>query len=227
MRVVSIDIETTGLDPKRHHIIEFGAVLDDLRVQAPLEELPRFHAYVLPPANDGMPTWMSRAGDDYVGDPYALQMNARILERIAKRTEGYEYLSLADLHQAFVEWCLVHDLAQETEQPPGSGYVGKQVKFVAAGKNYAAFDRNFLNQWAGFQHFRVHHRVVDPGMLFLDPAVDDVPPDLTTCCERAGIESEVTHEAVDDALLVLRLLRAAFPLVDGVPTRKVFSACPA
>ena len=44
MIYVSIDIETTGVDPKIHDIVEFGAVIDDLANPQPLDKLPRFHA---------------------------------------------------------------------------------------------------------------------------------------------------------------------------------------
>jgi len=47
MKYVSIDIEATGLDHTYCQMIEFGAVLDDLRHQRPLDELPQFHCYVL------------------------------------------------------------------------------------------------------------------------------------------------------------------------------------
>lgn len=222
MRIVSIDIETTGLVADRHQVIEVGAVVDDLRVQKPLDELPRFHAYILPPRSlDGSDAIMGLSeGEDYVGQPYALQMNQRILERIAKREEGYTYLDPSTAHLEFREWCMREGLFEEHDF--GNGYSGPRVKFVAAGKNYAGFDRPFLERWLQFGLFRIHHRVADPAMLFLDPAHDDVPPDLKTCLERAGIVAEVTHEAVDDAMLVVKLLRAAFPLVDGVPTRRVF-----
>lgn len=234
MRYLSIDLETTGLDARKHQVIEFGAVLDDLREQKSLELLPSFHAYILPPSNldpDSPHVGSGGEGKNYLGDPFALQMNARILERIAKREPGYRYLSVDSFHQEFERWCIGLGLWKEVEvgrlreNGAASGYTTQQVKFVAGGKNYGTFDRDFCNTWLGFKSFRVHHRVVDPAMLFLDPAQDDTPPDLATCLERAGIEATVTHEAVEDALLVVKLLRAAFPLVDGVPTRKVFE-CP-
>ena len=55
MRYVSIDLETTGLDAINNDIIEFGAVLDDLADMKPLEELPRFHAYICKEEYRGQP----------------------------------------------------------------------------------------------------------------------------------------------------------------------------
>lgn len=81
---VSIDLETTGLDPEYCQIIEFGAVIDDWIT--PVEELPRYHRYI--------------EHERIVGEPYALAMNAEILRKIAVEG-GYpnEHLFLS-----FVEW---------------------------------------------------------------------------------------------------------------------------
>ncbi len=39
---------------------------------------------------------------------------------------------------------------------------------------------------------------------------DDEPPNLSTCLERAGVENTVvTHDAVDDARDVIRVIRAS------------------
>ncbi len=46
MKYISIDIETTGLDPEKHQILEFAAVLEDTENQAPLLQLPTFHRLI-------------------------------------------------------------------------------------------------------------------------------------------------------------------------------------
>ena len=63
---VSIDIETSGIDPKTCEIIEFAAVLDDLSCAHPpsVDRLPSFHCYL--------------AKDSYTGEPYALSMHSTI-----------------------------------------------------------------------------------------------------------------------------------------------------
>ena len=66
----SIDIETTGLDIEHCDIIEFAAVIDDLTDRKPLEELPRFHAYI--------------AKRSLKGEPYALSMHQNIFRKIAE-----------------------------------------------------------------------------------------------------------------------------------------------
>lgn len=65
---VSVDIETTGLDPDRHQILEFAAVAwtNDNHVS----KLPWIGHLVKPDKN-------------IVGSPYALNMNQHLLKRIA------------------------------------------------------------------------------------------------------------------------------------------------
>ena len=58
MKYVSIDIETTGLDPETCQILQVGAVIEDTQNLLPLEELPKFNCIVEHPA--------------YTGSPYAL-----------------------------------------------------------------------------------------------------------------------------------------------------------
>ena len=78
MNYCSIDIETCGIDEDKCDIIEFGAVLDDLREMAPVSSLPTFHCYFI--------------NEFYTGEPQALAMHPVIFQRIADRTDGYTYV---------------------------------------------------------------------------------------------------------------------------------------
>jgi len=42
---------------------------------------------------------------------------------------------------------------------------------------------------------------------------DEVPPSLNLCLERAGFESEVQHTALEDALDVVKVVRAGMDRV--------------
>lgn len=212
MRYLALDIETTGLSPEHHHILQFGAVLDDLKVQAPIEELPTFQAYVLPPSDFG-----------YCGEPYALQMNAGILRTIATRPrtpakDGPLFLRPYQFMAEFVKWAVAQGLSSN-KKPDKPGIYAMEadgphhISFVPAGKNVAGFDLPFLRKCIpGWDQMRVRHRVLDPAMLYTDPFTDQVPPDLAECLKRAGLDTTVTHEALDDAIQVVRLLRAKYPL---------------
>ena len=180
---VSIDIETTGLNPENCQILEIGAVIDD--GTTPIEDCPTFHCYV----EHGL----------ILGEPFAVSMHATILRRIATREEGYIYLSVWDVAFRFRDFLRDNGLDPENE------------KIVVAGKNYANFDARFLSKLTSWdKHIKTHHRILDPAALYWQPEIDGVElPDTKTCMDRAGIDGEVAHTAVEDAQTVVRLIRRA------------------
>lgn len=188
---VSIDIETTGLDSSWCQTLEIGAVIDDW--MSPLYELKRFHCYVV--------------HDRIIGDPFALSMNHKILNRIAnrKKPENREY-----------NFCTPAEAVQKLRRFIENYFANfhEDTKIVAAGKNYARLDDRFLNAMPGFSELKLLHRNIDPGMRYWDPRIDKVPPDTKTCLTRAGFDTDVQHEAIDDALDVIRLIRTSV----GIPT---------
>lgn len=186
-KFVSIDIETTGLDPETCQIIEIGAIIDDWLT--PLPDPPTFHTYV--------------KRNHYSGQPYALSMHSTIFRRIATEEKGYSYLYPKDIGPAFRTWvevncaCIYHDPAGNLSYD----------RFNVAGKNFASFDDKFLRKLPGFgKYFRYWHRVIDPAILFWNPLTDDKLPDTKTCMERAGLSDEVAHNALDDAKIVVKLI---------------------
>ena len=70
MKYVSIDIETTGLDPETCQIIQIGAVIEDTENPVPVENLPSFKCLVEHP--------------QYTGSPFALVMNRDILAQLGE-----------------------------------------------------------------------------------------------------------------------------------------------
>lgn len=192
MRYVSIDLETTGLDPTTCQIVEFGAVIEDLGNLKPVESLPTFHAYVL--SDDGT----------YRGEPYALSMHAEIFRRIAKKEPGWNYLLPIELASRFRVF-LDNNGIPLTKNG--------NISVAAGGKNFAAFDLPFIKRHIPMNGVGVffHHRCVDPGMLFLDPTMEKIP-DSKQCMELAEITGEVSHTAVEDAQMVVRLVRKGLKL---------------
>lgn len=182
-KYVSIDIETTGLNPENCQILEIGAVIDD--GTTPIANCPTFHCYV----DHGL----------ILGEPFAVSMHPTILHRIATHEEGYTYLQPWEVAACFRDFIKQHGLDSENE------------KVFVAGKNFASFDARFfakLTNWD--KHIRTHHRILDPAALYWQPEIDGAQlPDTKTCMDRAGIYGEVAHMAVEDATVVARLIRKA------------------
>ncbi len=177
---VSLDIETTGLDPETCQIIEVGAVIDDWL--NPLEDPPTFHRYVTHKV--------------YRGEPYALSMHRKIFRRIADKEEGFDYIGGCWLAVDFDNWLKRNDLPN------------KRDKINVAGKNFAGFDTRFLskiNDWNRLIKF--HHRVLDPAMLCWNPLEDSVLPDSKTCKDRCDLKGEVAHTALEDAFDVAHMIQ--------------------
>lgn len=195
-KIVSIDIETLGLNPKTCDIIEFGAAIDDGVTS--IDELPQFHCFVLPPSYE-------IDGEDlcfYRGEPFAMNMNSKIIEKIANRFKepnNCNFLNPSDVGEEFANWLLNNGFTRNKD--------GK-IKVMAAGKNFANFDMKFLcNLPTFYKHIYFHHRIHDPAQLYFNRQKDDDLPSLDTCLKRAGIDKKVSHNALEDALDVIRVLR--------------------
>ncbi len=181
---VSIDIETTGIDHNTCMLLEFGAVIDDW--VTPISKLPQFHCYM-------------DNGNTIVGEPYAFSMHSQILRRIAERDPKYLYCTSGKgLHNAFSKFLIEHNVIKDEREA-----------FLPGGKNFNSFDRQFLNKLNGWK-IKMHHRCVDPTMLYWIPG--EIPPSLEECKIRAGFpnEGEVKHNAIDDAIDVIRCVRSYY-----------------
>lgn len=185
-RYISIDIETTGLDPESCQILEIGAVIEDW--ESPILELPTFHCYV--------------RHLEYRGEPYALALNSKILGILAKSESKLDpdlkIYGPAHIEFRFNEWLKRNNIH----------YL--QDRITVAGKNFGSFDLQFLKRLLNFNQLasRFRHRYIDPAMLYWEPNIDgSTLPDLKKCLARAGMTDEVTHTAVEDAQLVIKLVR--------------------
>jgi len=182
MRYLSIDIETTGLEPDKDQILAFAAVLDTLETRhLHVTELPFFYVPI--------------RHERYHGNAIALSMNAEMMRKIGEDDDELYTIRPDQLFESFTHW--LHAI----------GVIGR--RYVAAGKNFASFDRQFLNHLDGRFKNLFHHRSLDPGTLFAK-SCDEVPPSTEECGHRAGLKKQTdkVHDAVEDARYVVRLLRA-------------------
>jgi hypothetical protein len=87
----------------------------------------------------------------------------------------------------------------------------KPVTITVAGKNFASFDKLFLERLPRWkQAIRIKQRILDPAILYVDWKTDSDVPNLLKCKERAGINGTVTHNALEDAWDVIEVLRKKY-----------------
>lgn len=176
---VSIDIETTGLNPETCQILEIAAIIDNGELA---EGCPIFHCYV----DNGL----------IQGQSYALSMHPIILRRIAERTKSYAYLAPSRVAIRLKEFFRDNDV---------------DMPITVAGKNFAGLDAQFLKRLPHWnRHIQMRQRVLDPATMYWLPKIDGMElPCMKLCMERAGLSGEVVHNAVEDARVVIRLVRKA------------------
>lgn len=197
MRFVSIDIETTGLDPETCEVLEIGAVIDNPAVR--LEKLPTFRYRIL--------------RKSYKGEPYALSMHADLLRDLAtKERNTFPFRGHSGALWAKDWYGLECGFPRHFADWLRSWGIDP-TKFVAAGKNFAHFDEPFLKKIKGTEPINWHHRILDPGSMYVRPD-DEFVPDTLECCRRAGINPGNIpgdpHTAIHDALVIVELIRRGF-----------------
>jgi len=200
MKYISIDIETTGLDPLKDQVLSFGAILEDTTNPLPFDKISKFHAAI--------------KRDRIEGGLYAINMNKKLLETInnymsskdSKERDdiingtGMQFYEECDIVYGFKQWLIANDfIEKESDQP---------IPVTIAGKNFATFDKLFIERLPRWkQFFRIRQRIIDPAILFMDWYNDDSLPGLSLCKKRAGFNPNVTHDAIEDAWDVIELLR--------------------
>lgn len=197
MKYVSIDIETTGLDPETCQILQIGAVIEDTLNPVPLEDLPSFKCIV--------------EHENYSGSPFALSLNSWILKILGglenkTKEERLEYrkyhniLPAGLVAKSFQMWLIENCLATDLIGP---------VKINAAGKNFASFDKVFLQKLPNWgANVQIRQRILDPAILLTDWTTDESLPNLQVCIDRCKLTGEVTHDALQDAIDVVRVIRS-------------------
>lgn len=188
MKYLSIDIETTGLDPSVHQILEMAAVLDDTEhPEIPVTDLPYFRALVL--------------ADNYTVNPYCAQLHStglwqEIMGDATKQLPHTIRVDATNLIYYFTDWLIRTTKSDES--------------VFAAGKNFGAFDLQFLKKYAKnigkAEKLPFKHRYFDPGCMYYAPGDTEIPS-LPTCLSRAGLAPTNLHTALGDALDVIRVLR--------------------
>lgn len=182
MKLLSVDIETTGLDPATCSTLEVGCVLFD-----PQPDL------TAPPVDRRWKTFERLVKHSRIqGEPYALQMNQQILAELAGvKSTHIEIVPGSRIGPEVAEWLRSEGIDSDN-------------RATIVGKNYDAFDRQFLNRLPGWSQFvtpLVERRTLDVGSLYFRPD-DGKVVGLEACLLTIGSEATVSHRALDDALQV-------------------------
>lgn len=195
MKYVSIDIETTGVDSEQDQILSIGLVIEDTNNIKPIDELPSLHLVII--------------RDRLEGNVFALDMNRDIIKLLKTYQITEDKETLEKIHNVkFTEEGSVVNYVTYFLHTNG---IDISKPLTVAGKNVAGFDIPFIKKlpkWNEF--FKFHQRVIDPAILFVDWKEDTLLPNLNECMNRAGVEGEVTHDAVQDCKDVIRVLRTKY-----------------
>jgi hypothetical protein len=218
MIYVSIDIETTGLDPLSNNVLSIGAIIEDTSKKLPYNECPKFNAIVL--------------NKQLQGSPRAITMNKEVISMIGDYLEGtdevrtilnnnsgYKFYEEEEVVKEFYRFLFANGFAYElgpgdfantihNVEYPAIGGKTKPITINVAGKNFGTFDKLFLAELPWWQKLiRTRQRVLDPAILMVDWVNDTSLPNLETCKFRADIQGVVTHNALEDAWDVIEVLR--------------------
>lgn len=220
MKYISIDIETTGLDPENCQILSIAAVIEDTQNIKPLHELPYIHLGIL--------------RENISGSVFAINMNRELIKTInhyqTSNSEDKAYISNvkdiilveeSDVIKELFKFFLLNGIEYDDKNnlyanisndisPVLAGNMNKMYLNIA-GKNFGTFDKLFLERLPRWkQVFKVRTRILDPAILFVDWKNDKELPSLGQCKSRANFNDHVSHNAYEDALDVISLLRKSY-----------------
>ena len=223
MKYVSIDIETTGLDPENDQVLSIGAVIEDTENPEFWEDIPKFHGVI--------------KRNNIKGGLYAINLNRDLLSTLnyymtAKSQDekdgitqmtGMKFYEEDEIVKEFYYWLATNGMV-DLSKAIGHGYVttstGKMIPAITrgteavrinvAGKNFGTFDKPFLERLPRWkQLIKVRQRVIDPSVLYVDWSNDESLPSMSQCKVRAGLDGHVSHNALEDAWDVVMLIRAS------------------
>jgi oligoribonuclease len=224
MKYVSIDIETTGLDPENNQILSVAAIIEDTNNPLPFDEVPKFHVAI--------------KRENISGSMFAINMNRDLVESIVHYQTAKDQDEKNDLvHMTGMLFMEEEEVVESLYQflyrnglvDVDPEYLSKTSKLVngirypmltsnmqkvhitCAGKNFGTFDKLFLEKLPRWkQVFRIRQRILDPSVLFVDWKNDESLPGLSDCKKRAGLSEVVTHNALEDAWDVIELFRKKY-----------------
>ena len=186
MKYIAIDIETTGLDPEKHQILEFAAVYDNLDNPVAIDLLPKFVRKI---------KWT-----DYVICAYCLDLHQELLREIQGETANLieSPVFSNDFGPIYTDAVIrINRLVRDFGM--WLGVLKITDGYNVAGKNFAGFDGLFLKKIPNFPPW--YYRVIDVGSMYLTKEMNGVPglKDISPIDDP--------HRALPDALAVVKAIR--------------------
>lgn len=181
-KAVFCDLETSGLKAKENQVLEVAMVTFKEGV---IDEKNSLHFYL-----------------NHKNITFNFDALVKFGDRVRDRVPGVRVASDPTEAASWIRQFLIYQAGGS----PGSG-----TKITFGGKNFASFDLPFLMDVCPWLYDFTKHRAIDLGNLYLDRQ-DYVMPDLSMCRERAlksgvTISREVTHTALDDAIVTAELYK--------------------
>lgn len=180
--VLSIDIETTGLDPTKCQTLQVAVV-------------PILNGVVQVGPENTLNTWIKHPG--YYLEP-GVAGNARFLEnvRLAEAQGEDPGTALYRIRNYLQRW------RDKYMQNPSGMAAEAYQKFTVIGKNFLGVDGPFLKA-LGVEGWYFHHRVIDVAGLVMRPT-DVPPPGMEEVLKRGGqdFSEDTLHDALVDATAV-------------------------
>lgn len=228
MIYISVDIETTGLDSNDDQILSIGLVIEDTNNIKPIEELPSLHiAIVREKISGGMfAINLNKQLIENIVKYYSantieqkkqisVDTNTIYLYEEDVCEEIFKFLWRNNFRYKNWEKDMTNGMYVKTDNNENTYPIIRsnmpKTYLNVAGKNFGTFDKLFLEKLPRWkQLFYVRSRILDPAILFVDWKNDDSLPSLDKCKERAQIDGVVTHNALEDAIDVIKTLRKSY-----------------
>jgi oligoribonuclease len=203
MKFISVDIETTGLNPEECNIVELAAIAIDTDKPLTFDSCPKMRVLVKP--RHGLMAM----------NPFIANMHRELWP---------QFSSTKQFEQDKGKYPIIF----EENVILALNAFGKSLgpdKMTFAGKNFASFDLPFIieagrhakgNGCEGPEKLHCRHRSLDPGSMYVIGS-DSECPNTETCLERARLKPTKAHTALGDAWDIARLVYLDLSLGKPVP----------
>ena len=207
MKYLSIDIETSGLDVEKCSITTIGIILEDTEKQLSFNDIPKLHLALI---HNGI-----------YFEPVAAEINKDYIKTLSSiiKNNGIPdddtdliWVTSNEVINKIKDFLKKNNFKLSSRSCSfQSDYEEFYYKINVAGKNFMSFDKLFLDKipyWK--QCIEINRRVLDPAQFYINWTKDNELPNLSTCKQRAGLDSNVSHNAIEDAWDVIMLLRKQY-----------------